>query len=77
VLSYALIFSLHPLYAAYDDQPARLWGISPLLDQQLAGLVMMLEQILTLGTCAFLLLRGRLRGAVALEEREHALPRVL
>jgi cytochrome c oxidase assembly factor CtaG len=77
VLSYVLIFTLHPLYPAYAAQDTRLWGISPRLDQQLAGLVMMVEQTLTLGTCAFLLLRGRLRRGVAIEEREHALPRVL
>jgi cytochrome c oxidase assembly factor CtaG len=61
-LSYVLIFSLHPLYPAYAAQPHRVFGISPLLDQRLAGLVMMLEQLLTLGTCALLLLRPYLRN---------------
>jgi hypothetical protein len=32
-------------------------GISPLTDQRLAGFVMMGEQAITLGTCAFILYR--------------------
>jgi putative membrane protein len=56
VLSYVLIFSFQPLYPAYAAQPERLFGWSPLFDQQLAGLTMMVEQILALGTaCAILL----------------------
>lgn len=68
ILSYVLIFSFHPLYPAYADQPARLFGWSPLLDQQLAGLVMMVEQLLTLGTAVAILLHlstGR-RSAIRL-----------
>jgi putative membrane protein len=61
VLSDVLIFSFHPLYPAYADQGVRLFGISPLRDQQLAGLVMMSEQLLTLGICAGLLLRAQAR----------------
>jgi cytochrome c oxidase assembly factor CtaG len=56
VLSYVLIFSFHPLYPAYASQSDRLFGWSPTLDQQLAGLVMMAEQLLTLGTACVLLL---------------------
>ncbi len=55
LLSDVLLLS-HPLYAAYGAQPVRLFGLSPLADQQFAGLVMMGEQLLTLGTCAILLL---------------------
>ena len=61
VLSDALVFSFHAYYPAYADQPARLLGLSPLTDQRLAGLVMSLEQLLTLGTCFVLLLRRLLR----------------
>jgi putative membrane protein len=61
VLSDALVFSFHPYYPAYADQPARLLGVSPLADQRAAGLVMALEQLLTLGTCFVILLR-QLRG---------------
>jgi putative membrane protein len=53
VLADVLVFSSHPLYPAY---PGR-------LDQQLAGVAMMAEQLVTLGTLAFLLLRPRLRRA--------------
>jgi putative membrane protein len=65
VLSYVLIFSFQPLYPTYADQPSRLFGWSPVLDQQLAGLVMMLEQLLTLGTAVAILLHlstGRRRA---------------
>ena len=48
-----LIFSLAPLYPAYADQPHRVFGLSPLHDQQLAGLVMTVEQMVALGVlCA-------------------------
>jgi putative membrane protein len=60
VLSDALVFSFHAYYPAYADQPGRLFGISPLADQRAAGLVMAVEQLLTLGTCFVILLR-RLR----------------
>jgi cytochrome c oxidase assembly factor CtaG len=53
VLADVLVFSSHPLYPAY---PGR-------LDQQLAGVAMMAEQLVTLGTLAFFLLRPRLRRA--------------
>ena len=53
VLSDLLIFSFHPIYPAY---PGR-------LDQQLAGVAMMAEQLVTLGVLAFALLRPRMRGA--------------
>ncbi len=67
VIADILIFSLHPLYPAYAGQVERVFGLSALHDQQLAGLVMIVEQILTLGTFAAVLLlpglRARRRGA--------------
>lgn len=51
-LTDVLVFSFHSLYPAYHDTR----------DQQWAGLVMMGEQLLTLGTLAAILLRPRLRG---------------
>jgi len=51
VLSDVLMFTFHPLYPAYPS----------LRQQQLAGVVMMAEQVLTLGTLAFVLLRPRIR----------------
>jgi putative membrane protein len=62
VLSDALVFSFHAYYPAYADRPGRLLGLSPLTDQRLAGIVMALEQLLTLGTCFVLLLRELRRG---------------
>jgi putative membrane protein len=50
ILADVLIFAMRPLYGSYAEQPERLLGLSPLEDQRLAGLVMMGEQILTLGT---------------------------
>jgi putative membrane protein len=64
ILTYVLIFSFHALYPAYADQPNRLFGWSPVLDQQLAGVAMMAEQLLTLGSAVgvLLILAGRARG---------------
>lgn len=52
ILSDVLMFTFHPLYPAYPS----------LRQQQLAGVVMMAEQVLTLGTLAFVLLRPRIRS---------------
>ena len=52
-----LLFSSGPQYARYAHQPDRLFGLSPLTDQRLAGTVMMVEQLLTLGVCVAILLR--------------------
>ena len=67
----ALLFSSGPAYARYADQPDRVFGLSPVTDQRLAGVVMMAEQLLALGICVAFLLRPylrerreRLRGAV-------------
>ena len=54
VLADVLLFSFSPLYPAYAEQDERLWGLSALTDQRLAGLVMMVEQVVVLGTCAAL-----------------------
>ena len=49
VLTDVLVFTFTPLYPAYRGA----YGLSALTDQQLAGVVMMVEQLLTLGTLAF------------------------
>src|SRR5262249_19490403 len=56
-LTDVLVFSFHPLYSLYHGA----YGLSALSDQKLAGIVMMAEQTIVLGTFAFLLLRPRLR----------------
>ena len=55
ILSDVLIFTFTPLYPFYHGAH----GISAVLDQQLAGIVMTAEQLLTLGVCVALLLRPR------------------
>jgi putative membrane protein len=52
----SMLFSTSALYPSYADQAHRLWGISPLTDQRLAGAIMMVEQLLTVGTCIGVLL---------------------
>ncbi|HEX6725619.1 MAG TPA: cytochrome c oxidase assembly protein [Gaiella sp.] len=69
MLAYVFVFSFHPYYDVYTEQPERLFGLSPLMDQKLAGVVMMAEQALTLGTALVLLL------LVARRPREAAVPR--
>ncbi|MEI8105895.1 MAG: cytochrome c oxidase assembly protein [Actinomycetes bacterium] len=56
ILANILLLTTSPLYPAYADIGARLFGISPLADQQFAGLVMMGEQLATLGAFATVLL---------------------
>lgn len=55
VLSDVLIFTFRPLYSLYPD----------VMQQQLAGIAMMAEQVVTLGTLAFVLLRPRVRAVRA------------
>jgi cytochrome c oxidase assembly factor CtaG len=55
ILSDLLLLAGRPLFPPYADEAGAL------RDQQIAGLVMMVEQLLTLGTCAALLVRSCLR----------------
>jgi len=68
VLAGLLVLWPTPLFPAYAGGDARLLGVSPLRDQQLAGIVMIAEQLLTLGLCASFLLGAHLR-AISLGER--------
>jgi len=68
-----LLFSSSTQYARYADPANRLFGISPLTDQRLAGAVMMVEQLLTVGTCVALLLRPYLQERQAGTRRRPAL----
>jgi cytochrome c oxidase assembly factor CtaG len=58
VLADTLIVAPHALYGAYASQPDRLWGLSPVTDQRLAGVVMMFEQVASVGICLALLTRA-------------------
>jgi putative membrane protein len=55
ILTDVLVFSFARLYPAYHGA----YGVSAVTDQQLSGIVMMVEQLVTLGTCVALLLRPR------------------
>ena len=57
VLTDVLVFSFGHFYPAYEGA----YGLSAVTDQQLAGVVMMVEQVLTLGTLIAVLLAPRLR----------------
>ncbi len=48
-------------YPHYAHQPDRLLGLSPQADQHLAAIVMLAEQLLTLGTCGLVLLSRYLK----------------
>jgi putative membrane protein len=70
-LANVLVLSYRPLYPAYAGPAGRPFGLSAIGDQDAAGLVMMLEQIATLGTFAFLTLRSRFRRPVAAAPERH------
>jgi cytochrome c oxidase assembly factor CtaG len=55
ILTDVLVFSFTPLYPFYNGA----YGISAVTDQQLSGIVMMVEQLVTLGICVALILRPR------------------
>jgi cytochrome c oxidase assembly factor CtaG len=57
LMSYVMVFSTAPFYDIYADAPRRLLGLSPLTDQKLAGVVMMIEQLVVFGLAFALLLR--------------------
>jgi putative membrane protein len=69
VLSYVFVFGFEPYYDVYAEQPERLFGLSPLADQRLAGVVMMVEQALTLGVALVLLFRSARRARPAARPR--------
>jgi putative membrane protein len=64
VLADTLILSPDVLYRPYQSQPDRLWGLSAGTDQRLAGVVMMLEQLVTVGICMAFLVRAYRRAGV-------------
>ena len=70
----------HAVYGFYLDVP-RLWGLSPLVDQQIAGVTMASEQSIVLfAVFAFYLLqvlrRGEQRGHVPRSDRQTRQPSI-
>lgn len=70
LLAYVMLFSYRPFYGVYAEQDDRLLGLSPLTDQKLSGVVMMVEQLLTVGLFLFWKLRARAATDVRPEEGE-------
>ena len=67
ILGVGITFARKPLYAFYE-QGERVWGLSPLEDQALAGAIMALEQSIVMGIAlAFLFVR-----ALSESERQNA-----
>lgn len=66
-----LVLTSTVVYPAYGD--AHLLGLSARSDQDAAGLVMMLEQIATLGTFVVLNVRAALRSPLVLRDGGHPL----
>ena len=60
-LAYVFVFGFDPFYDVYVAQPERLFGLSPLSDQRLAGVVMIAEQLATLGVALAVLVRAARR----------------
>jgi cytochrome c oxidase assembly factor CtaG len=60
MLAMTFVLIQRPLYDAYASAGDRLFGMSALGDQDAAGIVMMLEQMLVLGTAAAFLIRRHL-----------------
>ncbi len=57
ILADVLVFTFTPLYPFYHGA----YGISALTDQKLSGVVMMVEQLVTLGILVAVLLKPRWR----------------
>ncbi len=70
-LSVVWIFARRPLYPSYDHH-ATVLGMSPVLDQQLAGFLAKLCTIAVLWTVAFFVMT-RAHAAVGIEEDRRAL----
>lgn len=72
-LANTLILSYRPLYPSYAHAAANRLGLTPVGDQDLAGLLMMLEQLATVGSFAILSARRQLHASDAEGPRRHPL----
>jgi putative membrane protein len=64
-ISDAMIFSPTAVYSSYAAQPERLLGLGVMTDQRLAGLIMLVEQLVTFGTFIAVMLWPLLRHRTA------------
>jgi cytochrome c oxidase assembly factor CtaG len=67
ILAYVIVFDPRPLFTPYVRQDERLLGLSPITDQRIAGVVMMVEQMATVGTFLFVLVSRARRDRAATE----------
>jgi len=65
VLANVLVLSYRPLYPDYDRAEPRPLHLSAIGDQDLAALVMMVEQLATVGVFSLLLARRQFQEAPA------------
>jgi putative membrane protein len=72
-LTNTLILNYTPVYPAYAAQTNRPFGLSGLGDQDLAGLIMMAEQLLTVGTVAVVMLRRTFAAPFVAQPDRHPL----
>ena len=70
-LANVLLLRFSPLYPAYGDSGGDPLGFSPLGDQRAAAVVMMVEQLATVGTFVILALRSRARAPLVLAPDRH------
>lgn len=73
LLANVLILSYRPLYPSYAGPESRFFGLTAVGDQDLAGLVMMLEQLATVGTVAVLSARRQLSAPSVDRPQQHPL----
>jgi cytochrome c oxidase assembly factor CtaG len=64
-LVHPILFGSRAVYTPYALQDERLLGLSPLTDQKLAGIVMTIDQVLTLGTLFLVLAWPQIRRRLA------------
>jgi cytochrome c oxidase assembly factor CtaG len=77
MLAMTLVLVQRPLFEAYAGTADRVFGMSAVEDQQVAGIVMMLEQMLVLGAAAVFLIQRHLaessEAAAAADPPSHPL----
>ena len=70
-LANVLLLRFSPLYPSYAASGERLFGFSALGDERAAALVMMVEQLATVGAFVILTLRSRARVPLVLASDRH------
>jgi len=74
ILAYVIVFDPSPLFSAYTEQDERLLGLSALTYQKIAGALMMVEQLFTVGVCLLVLIGQARRQRAAAGARPDEIP---